>query len=317
MDLVTTISFQRGHLGDQPAVRYYWEGRAITTRTSDKVPSWDHPPQKFERRCKIELQHFHKSKRKEKKKILEHVAWNSPVFTAFGAQCISDAQYQREDCLTEIVRNLFAKYGFKAEEQPHLGRKTPDVHVTKDKLEWYVELKAYHANTICGEPELFQALTYSELAAKEAQKNGGPSPPPKTMLITSGAMVSHQDAAFFEKKPKRAAKRRYGRAINKRGKPKGLDDRDAVGIYKGSFFKLKKKDWSHVSDHHLYWLYKAEEFKDIVFDPSRTDLLVVPPATLDDVLAREGLEKERAAFDRLRTSPLELVMVDPDLLAIK
>ncbi|GAB4319012.1 MAG: hypothetical protein Kow0069_22370 [Promethearchaeota archaeon] len=312
-DLLTTVTFQRGLLGGRPAVRFYWEGRTMATRASPDVEAWTEPPKRFRRDEKLKVEQFHKSKRAAKDK--RHVAWNSPVFRQFGGKSLQEAQYLREDCLTEIVKRLLARRGFSCEEQPKLANKTPDLLACREghPNPWYVEIKAYHEEVICGEPEIFQALEYAHLAS---ESSGSGLRRARALLVTSGRLVDRRDAAFYKSNPARVVKRRYGSALGRLGPQETLDARGAAGMYRGALAKAKKIDWELASRQRLYWLHDHKRFFELLNDPGDFDALLVPAKGLERLLEAEGMKEELRAFRAVRRTPLERIMIDPDVLRV-
>ncbi len=283
----TPIALQKGVVGDRAALRIYVDRKIVATRQSETVKIWDDLEGEF----------------------------GPETLHAFGGQSLFEAQNQRETCLTKVVGNLFTKLGFEHEIEPCLANKTPDLLVTRKDLGWFIELKAFFGSFICGEPEIAQAMEYTRISKNECAEGKLQQfkVPPKVMLITTGRLVSRRDVAFRKRgNAKNHVRSRYFGMIKRLSKSKTLDDRNAMGMYRGAVKKFEKKKFN--PEAHIYWLYKWEEFMDFLENPDKTDGLLIPERSFRQILHHNDLHDENQYFNRIRNTPLEHLIADKSLL---
>ncbi|MBD3353535.1 MAG: hypothetical protein GF364_18775 [Candidatus Lokiarchaeota archaeon] len=301
----TALYYQKGFVKNKIALRFYKKKRIIRILVHDKKTKWNY---------------------KDSANI-----WD--IITDFGGQRPEKAHCQREESLTAIVTHYFKKYGYKVTEQPKLMDNTPDVIITKDKFNAYIELKAYFGKTLAAEAEIAQILKYYVLThkdpdIKEALKKNKILPP-KCFFITTGRILPFEDNSIFNgdikgmplDKQVKFIKKKYRGYLKKLGYGRSLELRDTRSIYYYAQNKFKKY---HMEDN---WkspsIYQPKEpiplYKLIEEEPKAREesheVFIIHPNIFSKILHNAGMHKEEVIFNRIRKSWMERLIMDRSLIA--
>lgn len=240
---------------------------------------------------------------------------------AYGGQDMNAAQMQREECLQEIVKNLFEKLGFSIEIEPQLDRYTPDVLAKKDNLEIYIELKAYHRHNIVGDPEISQTMKYFEMAnrvheqADESKRNNHG---PRAILFTTGDLIRKKDSYLSHpgKKPYKHVKKFYKKRIAPRRYVDSMDKFTSKMMYIHAHKKFKKNRKMGFREMDVLFPedLKAEHFPEFILEPSKYEILLLDADFLYDMLKSEGLRQEAHYFRLIRQARLEKLVLNCNIL---
>ncbi len=181
----------------------------------------------------------------------------------------------------------------------------------------FIEVKAYHRNTIVGEKEVLQAFNYAVL--------GG-----KTMLLTTGTLgdldtfeILNKNAHKHEKTkegydPKvfkkfvKSVDKKFKERIKKIDLRKGQDQYDTRGIYYSVKSKLKKmykytKDWPNKIDYSIL----SNPLDILEFLKSEESLGLVEPDAFLELLKSRNMQKEARLFKNVRTKFIEEIILNP------
>lgn len=246
---------------------------------------------------------------------------------AYGGQDIHKAQSQREECLQVIISRLFEKHGCKVEIEPKLGDFTPDMLITRGELEFFIELKAYHRENLCGDVEISQAMKYFEKASRlieehneKLTKNTAEKPVPKTILITTADLIKERESYLGhpDETPRKYVKRFYKSYISPRKYVDTMDRFTAKMMYihaAKKFVKNRKIGFRpmNVVFSHDFLL---DEFPAFFFKPEEYDVLLMDAELTYNLLKREGLSTEAHYFKVLREAKLEKLVLNRKVLEI-
>ena len=300
----TTLSLQYGYSDSIAAIKFFREGQEITTRKSEKNrKKWN----------------FKKKEKDGYSPITED------LLLEFGCQKRMNAQFQREICLKHVTEHFFQQFGMKVIEEPYLFQKTPDLVAYNDQMSIYIELKAYYYDTLVAEPELAQSLMYFSLAYTQylkAKENPDYDCPdyagkvPKVYLVTSGNFNMAPEHPFLKdpdkKKFLRKVRKKYGKLIKQNYKHEGLDDHSSWGTYINGKKKFEKEEWEVKPKIHIL---KAEELiaenRDHLKD---VGVFIIRPEEFEKMLTHYNLTHELTLFRQLQYSPIEQLMVYPNLI---
>ena len=272
----------------------------------------------------------------------------TPPRTKFPPTTVSSpiARSLREFALKWIVEEFFSNIDYMSFDEPILDGVNPDCFIIPSNqankvLELndrpdssekgcvdvkiddgiFVEIKAFHQQTLIGEKEVLQSFNY-------AVKGG------KAMLITTGtygdygtfdilnnadAIKNHKfgteyDLAVYQEFMK-AVKSKSRKLIRTVDMSHGQDSFDTRGIYISAATKLKKT-YKYAS----YWpnriefkiLQTPKEIMDFLSSDDKLGL--VEPKAFWQLLKSKDLTKSAALFKRIRESYLEEIIMNPTLL---
>lgn len=286
----TILLYQKGFINDSIAIRFFLRNKLFKTLISSKK-SWN----------------------EEKDRDI----WD--LLSEFGGQSIDKARLQREECLTQIVRTYFHKLGYEIEEQPHLNGTTPDILISKKngKYSCYIELKAYYKTTIVGEPEVAQLLKYYVNAQQNTELKkkieNNEAFPPKFILITTGNLIPLENNAIFNSEDtNQDIKSKYRKYVNKMGRPRDLEERDAQIIYIFSYKKFKK---NYIEcKPKVIQLNKPQHLDKLIETKNSTEVILIPAGVFAKMLYLANMKKEKILFSRVQKTKLERLLVDKDYL---
>ena len=223
----TKISFHRGYKNGKCAMRFFFDDKIIVTRISKKT-DW------------------------KKYRALE--MYDDRYLGDFGLQRYNTAQKQREQTLEFIVNEIFQNLNFQVEKNP-LHPYEPDLIYKKNNSLLIIELKAFHKNTVCAEPQFTQILKYA-LAGTKLNKNLKK----RFLLITSGELIPLKDTGFLQDKMDINAfvKKRYDKLLKHLWNPEYIDDYERRGMYysyyKNFWKKISKIPLDFNKDHRLEFI---------------------------------------------------------------
>ncbi|MHA1777418.1 MAG: hypothetical protein DRO88_13425 [Promethearchaeia archaeon] len=280
-------------------------------------------------------------------KFLTNLMKNFPPKMKFPPNTASSpiARSLREMALKWIVEEFFTTLNYLTFDEPRLEQVNPDclllpvneankiLHVSGKKSEkfpnqteieseraLFVEIKAYHGSTKVGEKEVLQTFNYSN--------KGG-----KALLITTGALDSLESLEFLNNnslsgtseektyddevfadftKQVKQKNRKYAKQIDMSISQDSFDTR---GIYLSAHKKLQKmyrytKEWPEEIKYHV--LNAPSAIMD--FLESNEKLGLVEPDAFHLLLQEKNLPHAADLFDRIRSSYLEEIIIDPPRL---
>jgi len=245
------------------------------------------------------------------------------IIREFGGQSPEQARFQREECLMEIVRSYFEKFGYSIEFEPRLNQNTPDILVTKGKHLCYIELKAYFRKTIVGEPEVAQLLKYYSIAQNFPEISEkvavGEIYPPKFLLINSGSLIPFSENSIFngelkdiqsKEKQIKFIDKKYQDYLKELGRPNNMESRDTRFIYYKAADKFKKYYVEFESPPKVRQLNKPKRLDKLIEAQNKYDVILIPSRIFSQILFLANMRHERTKFTRLRNSWLERLILD-------
>ncbi len=227
-----------------------------------------------------------------------------------GGQNLFTARYQREENLVNIISSLFKRFNFEVSLNPKLGVYKPDIKLKKDNKIIYVEVKAYHASYICGDPEICQCLRYYNQAKDIDQA--------KVLLITSGELIVPKDSFLNNpiKNPIELVGDFYKKRVISRTQAKTLDLFSARDIYRQAKKKFEKKFDKDLLSINCVFLKNRHisKFPNCLIEDANFDVLLINATIFKKVLRNLRMYKELSKFKTLRQEPMERLIMNANLL---
>jgi hypothetical protein len=273
----TPIYYQLGEKNGQRCVRYYLNNEFASMRIINK---------------KIKVKPF---------KLENH-----------DGQNLYNARYQREECLVNIIKNLFEHFEYDIIIEPSLGILNPDIRISKNNVIYYIEVKAFHESYICGDPEISQCLKYYDHARQLDHA--------KIILITSGDLINPQDSFlnYPNQEPLEIVEKFYKDRITSRRQANTLDLLSARDIYRQAKKKFKKKYSKNLSTIKVEFLKNRHvaHFPECLTEQKNFEVLLIRASIFRKILYKEKMFKEMNKFDSLRKEPLERLIMNANLLKV-
>lgn len=288
----TKITFQRGYLNGQCAVRLFLKDKIVDTRVCSNTDwnSFDY----------IEIS-------------------NNLYLKNFGFQKHSSAQKQREEALCFIIQDLFKALNFEEVENP-FDSYTPDLVFKKGNCLLIIELKAFHKDTICAEPQINQIIKYA-LASIKLDSNFKK----RFLLITSGKLIPFGETAFFQEGNDIATtvRNRYQKLLKKLWNPTDLDDYERKGMYynyfKNFWKKVKSLPWDLDIDNRVEFYMKEISNKEDLdeFLDMEGEILVgsISYIGLQQIFKTLNKNQLNNLLKLLRSTPLEMLIINGQMLS--
>jgi len=241
-----------------------------------------------------------------------------------GGQLLTEAHYQREQSLSNIVKEYFRRKNFICIEQPKLENSKPDLLVKKrnnDSIKVFIELKAYFGKTFVGEPEIAQLLKYYHYFKNNNDSNS------KFFLITTGILIKNKENLLLNKNFMKLnieekieqVNQKYKKYIKQLKFNPSLEMRDTKRIYKFSFERFKKNYKDEIfSVPKLYRLTKPIPLEKLIESESEgysnADIFLIPAYTFINLLELENMQKEKELFIKIRNTWIEDLIFDRNII---
>lgn len=284
----TGICYQFGRVNGKTAVQLFYNGELIATRFKT---------QKYRNNTNFDIE-------------------------AYGGADMNSAQMQRERVLQTIVERYFESLGFKVEIEPKLDDFTPDVLVSKDNFKLYIELKAYHRNNICGDPEIVQTMKYFEKSHRMLEDAAGDNPNViyRSCLFTSTDLIAKDDSYLShpEKDPEKYVKTFYKPKILPRKYVNTMDKFTAKMMYIHAEKKFKRNAKIGLRQMKIVFPedISDEEFPELFLNTEIYDVLLLDYNIIYQLLSKRGFKTEAHYLKLLRETKLEKLILNREILKL-